>query len=630
MHACYTHRYHIPQKTVELLDSKGQYIHNDSRIIRFLSKGNNWAKVRARISSLPIYVHTTDWDCKVVITVSSANVTFLQRLISNSIETFKGHTPEDILVQKDSRVGEVISADSGLSLSAAGLESEDCVFAYSKKKMTKYVVNAMGAKMTVSLSEASTILDLKTVVAKLMGWNKRDKEDDAKGASTPAAAEKDGGGEEDLFAAYMDEYETDEEQQEGNVAEEDEEGVSSDLLNQLLVVTHTHYTKQAAAGTPLLDTWVLDKSEEEKRNNNFDFQKWLTTSLGEKEQKLFAEDFLLGETPTFNDMKIISKEDLSPIKSMLSKLRIWKAIETLQNPAPPKITRIVESNRKDGGGGGGAGGGGEEQESEKSSKASHHFLSSVFGRGKSSIPLEGYRDTSFLVNECLEDRELIVIWNKKYQFDLVDGGSVVKSISLQGTTKASTLYETANSLKPDSPNNVVLVAKDNRIIDPWGLVGDYSFDKSSQNAEHFTISLIELDAPPSTNRVGHPWHSLETTADGIPYLNFERETNTISTPEPDTNPTRVKLSLVNMDDAVSKNYVVNLTGSVNGTRLMECLGLVHDPKKLEFYPLMSDKKGNLRPRTRNGYDWEKNGSILGWLQKSHKGELPLRSDCINY
>jgi len=69
--------------------------------------------------------------------------------------------------------------------------------------------------------------------------------------------------------------------------------------------------------------------------------------------------------------------------------------------------------------------------------------------------------------------------------------------------------------------------------------------------------------------------------------------------------------------------VVNLSSSVNGTRLLDSIGLNRNPETLLLYPLVADKKGNLQPRMCSPYNWKKNKPIAAWLRTYHNGATHL-------
>eukprot|EP00466_Bigelowiella_natans_P014838 jgi/Bigna1/126123/aug1.2_g831 len=361
-------KYLIPPNLVEIVDEHGKEVSEETSVFKFLPKNalgkqcKNYAEIRARIRSTPVYVHPAiKWNyCRMVPCEPTSSITSLKKAIAETmVEDFKG------------------------------------------------------MDLKIFLPESSTVRDLKIAVAKRMkkqwfgkdAWGEEDEDETEKKAD--GGADEGGGVEEndddDPFASAFDDYETDEEKEEVGKADiaNDKAGcnIPPKLLDELVVIYHTPYTKAAAERSPPLEVWTLPAGSllsPGSKENSFNYEEWLRTSLKPGDAKIFAKEYLQDEVPALTDMMLIEKDDLREgVSNVLARNianpetnntsnhieGIWKAVEDLKATTGQGESQLYCATKVESGGDKGK------------------FFAKLFGRGRSSIGHEAYRNSSFIINE---------------------------------------------------------------------------------------------------------------------------------------------------------------------------------------------------------------------------------------
>jgi len=425
----------------------------------------------------------------------------------------------------------------------AGIGSEDCLFAYSTKRGAFYAIDATGMDLKIFLPESSTVRDLKIAVAKRMkkqwfgkdAWGEEDEDETEKKAD--GGADEGGGGEEndddDPFASAFDDYETDEEKEEVGKADiaNDKAGcnIPPKLLDELVVIYHTPYTKAAAERSPPLEVWTLPAGSllsPGSKENSFNYEEWLRTSLKPGDAKIFAKEYLQDEVPALTDMMLIEKDDLREgVSNVLARNRIWKAVEDLKATTGQGESQLYCAAKVESGGDKGK------------------FFAKLFGRGRSSIGHEAYRNSSFIINEealegaqCGENaapsdtkisvfRKMEIAIEVRGNKDDGDGGQgrgqegTLGVVKLHTTSRLSDLYEEvlqegwggAQVDAKDGLLNFALVLQSNDgstasrspiVLDPWGYIGDIW--TSLCEGQGASVKIVLLNNRITTSRLGHP------------------------------------------------------------------------------------------------------------------------------
>jgi len=186
--------------------------------------------------------------------------------------------------------------------------------------------------------------------------------------------------------------------------------------------------------------------------------------------------------PQLEDLKLITKTELyDACKSRLRTNRIWTAV----------MKHVERTGIKP-------------QQEEKGEIGGH--LAHVYGRWENPIPHEPYRDSSFLANECFESgTTLHIISTAPISLRVMNGKKVLGSVVIRANARGQVLYDEVGVLLSKTaaicPDNMLLLAPDRRVIDPWGFIYDYDIGQNQNK-------IVEVDFNndvPSTDRLGHPW-----------------------------------------------------------------------------------------------------------------------------
>mmetsp|Transcript_5157 Transcript_5157/g.10042 ORF Transcript_5157/g.10042 Transcript_5157/m.10042 type:complete len:866 (-) Transcript_5157:340-2937(-) len=429
--------FRIPKDCIVLADQNREPFNLAEPISLRITRGvKKVIHLKATFTKAFFYVTTTSWACQAVTLEKSARVNELQKLVVQRFLEFKNHLPREIVLLKGSRTGPCISVNPLQTFTQVDISAEDVVFAYGKRNARRYVLRVMGMRgatkaptITAAFSEADSIESVKQYVA------------------------------EEVFGVKGD------------------EAVAAFVKN-LELYAHDHGTRKTTESSPPLAKMMLNSDGE------YSYKRFLS-SLSVADRKWFKTDFLEGEEPTLEDLKLLTKEDIMEVsKSRLRTNRVWAAIQKLIEKTESKSSR--EENKGECGG----------------------HLSELYGRWENPIPHEAYKNASLMGNECFDAKTVLHIIRKDpVAIRVLHGMRVLGTVSVPADARASVLYDEvlktleAKGLSQGSSGHVLLVAPDQRVMDPWGHIYDYQLGHNQNKM----VTVVTDKDPPLTSRLGHPW-----------------------------------------------------------------------------------------------------------------------------